>query len=173
MLECNVGLSDSKEKFQEYLDGTECAFPGVYRLEGGTAISTAVGNGGVSGPSYLISPDKTSKKSSQYYLEQLLGDVPHQCGVSISEQKVLVEKSTLFTITAATTQELSISSEKAGTYTLSLLSLQGAVVVEQKDVVLNSHVHTVNLGESMLSPGMYVLQVRNSTINFTQKLIIK
>lgn len=173
MLELNVGISDSKEKFQEYIDGTECAFPAVYREEGGNALSKALGNGGVGGPSFLINPDKTFKKSSSYYMEKAAGNIAHECGVSISSSVAHKKSNQIISITGANHKELHLHNENEGIYSIQFLSLKGEVVVE----ITNQHLHegtqSIDIENFNLSTGMYLLHLSSTVVQTTEKFIIK
>jgi len=76
VLEVNVGSSDTKSAFQNYVNNNNVQYPAVWYGDGGWDLGTATGNGGTGNPKYVIYPDKTYAKTGTIPSSIQ----PHVCG---------------------------------------------------------------------------------------------
>lgn len=173
MLEVNVGTSDTKELFEDYIAGTDCAFPAIYSADGGNNLSKALGNGSTGGPSYMISPDKTFKKSHESYIEKHADYTEHKCKTSILKEDLLDNISMPFKIDEVTDKSITLVSNVSGSFSLKIVTLKGTIVADYNRIELEQGKQELSIKQSTLSSGIYFIHLQSSAIKTSLKLIIK
>lgn len=170
-----VNFYDSKTDYQNWMDQYNQTCPGVCKVEGGQEFIDAV-NYNAGGPTYMIQPDRSWKRATNYGSESDItseGIEEHVCGTHITHK---VNKNTIsndIKFQKVTRNGFSVTVLKEGNYSISFYSANGQLKEVLPETFLLTGSHNISWKRGEPANGVYFVEMKNGRNVTRQKVILE
>ncbi len=169
-----VNFSDSKSAFQGWIDQHDMTCIGIPKEDGGQEfVGSDAFDYSAGGPTYLIKPDKTWERTTNYVSESDLtsaGVEPHTCNTGVITHKV-AGKLNAIAVSHLAQNKLTLTVATADDYRINIYLSNGKVILSKVESLLPG-LQTVSFNTLSLSTGLYLVEVKSRRQSIKTKIAI-